>query len=290
MWLQAIAIILPRVRDQYGVSNNVIGALSSSTFAGMFLGAFVWGTCMHIENRPVPLHAFILMAYSAGSDVLGRAMAFNLTLILTSIIGATTMLAQSYIQLCVVMFFLGTAVGVRFQPTQRISIYLTHSHSWQQGSMPTDQTLALETLPRPNRHLLTSLSVFFSFGSVVAAVAAILIIPSRSCSPPAATQSTLLNNLLDCDVQKDNNGWKVLLFVLAIIVRPLYIALTNTRFHSLPALSVLNIYDLLRHWSCSSAVSSSSDCTNPRGGLYTQAGKKTLWRRSHKSPNITSKN
>jgi hypothetical protein len=163
------------------------------------------------------------------------------------------------------------------------------SHPWQQGSMPTDQTLALETLPRSNRHLLTSLSIFFSFGSVVAAVAAIFIIPSRSCSPPAATQSTLLNNLLECDVQKDNNGWKVLLFVLALIVRPLYIALTNTRFHSLPVLSVLNIYDLLRHWSCSSAVSSSSDCTNLRGGLYMQAGKKTLWRRSHKLPNTTDK-
>jgi hypothetical protein len=57
MWLQAIAIILPRVRDQYGVSNNVIGALSSSTFAGMFLGAFIWGTCMYIGNRPL-LHAY----------------------------------------------------------------------------------------------------------------------------------------------------------------------------------------------------------------------------------------
>lgn len=117
---------------------------------------------------------------------------------------------------------------------QHTPIYLTNSRSWQQGSMPTDQTLALETLPRSNRHLLTSLSIFFSFGSVVAAVAAILIIPSRSCSPPSATQSTPLNNLLECDVQKDNNGWKVLLLVLAIIVRPLYIALTNTRFPSLP--------------------------------------------------------
>ena len=176
-------------------------------------------------------------------------------------------------------------------PTHPAYIHLFDaSHPWQQGSMPTDQTLALETLPRSNRHLLTSLSIFFSFGSVVAAVAAIVIIPSRSCSPPAATQSTLLNNLLECDVQKDNNGWKVLLSVLAIIVRPLYIALTNTRFHSLPALSVLNIYDPLRHWSCSSAVSSSSDCTNLRGGLYMQAGKRTLWRRSHKSPNTTGKN
>jgi type III secretory pathway component EscR len=43
-------------------------------------------------------------------------MAFNLTLFLTSIIGAAATLAQSYIQLCVVMFFLGTAVGVRAQP------------------------------------------------------------------------------------------------------------------------------------------------------------------------------
>ena len=55
MWLQAIAIILPRVQDQYGVSNNVIGALSSSTFAGMFLGAFVWGTCTHLGICPLPL-------------------------------------------------------------------------------------------------------------------------------------------------------------------------------------------------------------------------------------------
>ena len=160
-------------------------------------------------------------------------MAFNFTLILTSLIGATATLAQSYIQLCVVMFFLGTAVGVRVQPTQRAFLYLT-LRPWQQGSMPTDQTLALETLPRSNRHLLTSLSIFFSFGSVVAAVAAILIIPSRTCSPSAATQSTLLDNLPECDVQKDNNGWKVLLFVLAIIVRPLYIALTNT-----PTISLL---------------------------------------------------
>jgi len=159
--------------------------------------------------------------------------------------------------------------------------------------MPTDQTLALETLPRSNRHLLTSLSIFFSFGSVIAAVAAIRIIPSRSCSPPAATQSTLLSNLLECDVQKDNSGWKVLLFVLAIIVRPLYIVLTNTSPLSLsfsPYPPHSSIYDLLRHWSCSSAASSSSDCTNPRGGSYTQAGKKTPWWLSRTSLNTMGKN
>jgi len=133
MWLQAIAIILPRIQDQYGVSNNVIGALSSSTFAGMFLGAFVWGTCTHLETYSRPLlsshlhnlipHAYqwLFLSLSAGSDVLGRAMAFNLTLILTSLIGAAATFAQSYVQLCIVMFFLGTAVGVRVHPTQLAS-------------------------------------------------------------------------------------------------------------------------------------------------------------------------
>lgn len=68
------------------------------------------------------------LSLSAGSDVLGRAMAFNLTLILTSLAGATAIFTQSYLQLCIVMFFLGTAVGVRVQPTWFISsVYLTHS-------------------------------------------------------------------------------------------------------------------------------------------------------------------
>ena len=53
-------------------------------------------------------------------------MAFNLTLILTSLIGFTATFAQSYIQLCVVMFFLGTAVGVRVQLTQLTQLTFIH--------------------------------------------------------------------------------------------------------------------------------------------------------------------
>jgi MFS family permease len=239
MWLQAIAIILPRVRDQFGVSNNLIGALSSSTFAGMFLGAFVWGTCTHLETCPLPLvpspspcPTCQPMAYFLLVRRLRRPRKVN---------GVQPHLDSDITcwcrcNLCTV---LRAAMHRHVLPRDSSrgacppGSILRWTHP-AQGSMPTDQTLALETLPRANRHLLTSLSIFFSFGSVVAAVAAIIIIPSRSCSPPADTQSTLPNNLFECDIQKDNNGWKVLLFVLATIVRPLYIALTNTSLLLLP--------------------------------------------------------
>lgn len=45
MWLQAVAIILPRVQDEWNVEDRWIGLVSSSTFAGMMVGAISWGTC-----------------------------------------------------------------------------------------------------------------------------------------------------------------------------------------------------------------------------------------------------
>ena len=45
MWLQGIAIVLPRVQDEWNVHDRWIGLLSSSTFAGMMVGALAWGSC-----------------------------------------------------------------------------------------------------------------------------------------------------------------------------------------------------------------------------------------------------
>lgn len=45
MWLQGIAIVLPRVQDEFHVEDRWIGLLSSSTFAGMMVGALAWGSC-----------------------------------------------------------------------------------------------------------------------------------------------------------------------------------------------------------------------------------------------------
>ena len=73
--------------------------------------------------------------------------------------------------------------------------------------MPTDGTLLLEHMPNGKQYLVTALSVFFSFGSVLSAVVAFTVIPSRSCLPTAP-----------CDVATQNTGWQYMLVSLGIIV------------------------------------------------------------------------
>ena len=75
--------------------------------------------------------------------------------------------------------------------------------------MPTDGTLLLEHMPSGKEHFVTALSVFFSLGSVIATIVALIVLPSRSC-PPAP---------LPCDVDTQNRGWKYLLMALGLIVR-----------------------------------------------------------------------
>ncbi len=68
MWIQAVAIILPRVQQHFSgqfnyrpslpsssrsrnaVPDSYIGILSSSMFAGMMFGAVGWGTCIFFSS------------------------------------------------------------------------------------------------------------------------------------------------------------------------------------------------------------------------------------------------
>ncbi|CDO69845.1 hypothetical protein BN946_scf184884.g4 [Trametes cinnabarina] len=90
MWIQAIAIILPRVQQHFAIRDSYVGTLSSSMFAGMMFGAVGWGTC---------------------SDLMGRTTAFNATLFLTAVFGIFASFASSFGWLCVSLFFLGSSVG-----------------------------------------------------------------------------------------------------------------------------------------------------------------------------------
>ncbi|KAF8895585.1 major facilitator superfamily domain-containing protein [Infundibulicybe gibba] len=184
MWIQAIAIILPRVQQHYSVPDHYIGMVSSSMFAGMMFGAVGWGTC---------------------SDLLGRSAAFNATLFFTSLFGLMASFVNSFPALCVLLFFLGSAVG---------------------GSMPTDGTLLLEHMPKKKQYLVTALSVFFSFGSVLSAVVALLVVPQNSC-PTDPSQP--------CDPNVDNRGWKYLLITLGLITFSMFLArIVFFRLHESP--------------------------------------------------------
>lgn len=74
--------------------------------------------------------------------------------------------------------------------------------------MPTDGTLLLEHMPKEKQYLVTALSVFFSFGAILSAIVALLVIPQNSC--PVSS--------LPCDVDVQNRGWKYLLITLGLIV------------------------------------------------------------------------
>ncbi|BGP42491.1 hypothetical protein JCM10449v2_006496 [Rhodotorula kratochvilovae] len=89
-WLQCIAVILPRVQDQWGVGDRWIGLLSTSLFAGMMFGAWGWGSY---------------------SDAYGRVPAFNLTICFTAVFGLASAFAPSFGWLCAALFCLGTGVG-----------------------------------------------------------------------------------------------------------------------------------------------------------------------------------
>ncbi|PKK64041.1 MFS general substrate transporter [Rhizophagus irregularis] len=160
MWLQCIAVILPRVQKHFGLPNSLIGALSSSLFTGMMFGALFWGVL---------------------SDTHGRKQAFNWTLAVTTFFGIIASFAQSFFQLCFMLFLLGFGVG---------------------GNMPVDGALFLEFIPKEHQYLLTFMSVFFSFGAVLSSVLAYFILPPNSCTED------------DCNVFEENNGWRYMLAIL----------------------------------------------------------------------------
>ncbi|KAH9964760.1 major facilitator superfamily domain-containing protein, partial [Russula compacta] len=182
MWMQAVAIILPRVQQHFSLPDNQIGLLSSAMFAGMMFGAVGWGTC---------------------SDLMGRSTAFNATLFFTSLFGVFSSLATTFPMLCASLFFLGSAVG---------------------GSLPTDGTLLLEHMPRGKEYLVTALSVFFSFGAVLASLVAILLIPKNTCDPSPAP----------CDLDR-NLGWKYELVALGLITFAMFLGrMVFFRLHESP--------------------------------------------------------
>ncbi|KAJ7845404.1 major facilitator superfamily domain-containing protein [Mycena olivaceomarginata] len=155
-----------RASSSTTVPDSYIGIVSSTMFAGMMLGAVGWGTC---------------------SDLIGRSTAFNATLFFTALFGILASFSWSYPSLCVLLFFLGTAVG---------------------GSMPTDGTLLLEHMPHNKLHLVTGLSLFFL------PLFALVLVPQNSCVTIATTA---------CDPAL-NNGWKHLLAALGILTLTMFVA------------------------------------------------------------------
>lgn len=97
---------------------------------GLSAGSFFWGI---------------------GSDFLGRRIAFNSTLLITSVFGIMAAYAQSWGSVCFFFGALGFGVG---------------------GSLPVDGALFLEFLPDASSALLTLLSVWWPIGQLASSLVA----------------------------------------------------------------------------------------------------------------------
>lgn len=101
---------------------------TSSLFVGLCFGSFFWGI---------------------GSDIMGRRVAFNVTLLITAVFGIASSYASSWGGVCVLYGALGFGVG---------------------GNLPVDGALFLEFLPDASSSLLTLLSVWWPIGQLVSSL------------------------------------------------------------------------------------------------------------------------
>ncbi|KAK7744503.1 hypothetical protein SLS53_003387 [Cytospora paraplurivora] len=115
---------------EFGIAEKKVRYTTSAVYLGLCFGSFTWGV---------------------GSDILGRRVAFNATLLITSLFGILTAFAPSWPAVCLLLALLGFGVG---------------------GNLPVDGALFLEFLPGTESSLLTLLSVWWPVGQLCSSLLA----------------------------------------------------------------------------------------------------------------------
>lgn len=90
MWLQGVALTLPSLTHEFGPSETQVRYTTCALFIGLCLGASFWGIA---------------------SDVIGRRLAFNMTLFLAAVFGLGVGGGSSWIGVCGLYAALGVGVG-----------------------------------------------------------------------------------------------------------------------------------------------------------------------------------
>ncbi|KAL9624815.1 MAG: hypothetical protein Q9160_000861 [Pyrenula sp. 1 TL-2023] len=171
LWAQAFGLITPRLQQELGFSDPEIGNIGSSFSAGLCAGAFVWGILV---------------------DIVGRRLAFNMTVLIASIFGLSLGGPSTYNGVIVLTAFVGIGVG---------------------GNIPIDTTITLEFLPTNRRFLLALLSIFQPLGVVLCCIIAYGLVPKHSC----ATNLKACNQVspgTPCCTKSQNMGWRYLVFTM----------------------------------------------------------------------------
>lgn len=130
LWMQGVSLTLPSLSAEFGIAEKTVRYTTSALFAGLCIGSFFWGL---------------------GADIMGRRIAFNLTLLITAIFGIWASYAPNWGWTCFLFACLGSGVG---------------------GNLPVDGALFLEFLPDASSALLTLLSVWWPIGQFASSLVA----------------------------------------------------------------------------------------------------------------------
>lgn len=124
MWLQGISAVLPKVQQEFKLSNELAGLMITIAMLGMMGGSTLWGYL---------------------GDRIGRKPAFTLTLLITFIFGSLSALSNSFSVLCVLLFVMGSGVGgnlpvdgalfLEFMPPEKHGLLTLLSIFWPVGSL-----------------------------------------------------------------------------------------------------------------------------------------------------------
>ncbi|QSS61881.1 sugar transporter [Histoplasma capsulatum] len=146
---------------EFDIDASYVRFTTCSLFVGLCVGAVFWGTA---------------------SDMIGRRLAFNLTLLITGVFGLAAGGSPTWVGVCSLFACLGLGVG---------------------GNLPVDGALFLEFLPFASGNLLTMLSIWWPVGTLVGSMIAWGLIPNFSCDPSAVLCT-----------KENNMGWRYLVITL----------------------------------------------------------------------------
>lgn len=159
-------------------------------YGGLLVGSIFWGF---------------------GADLIGRKTAFNLSLLLSSIMTICTGAMGTFATYCLFVFFISFFAG---------------------GNLVLDTCVFLEYLPRKNQWLLTFFALFWGVGQTIAVLTAWAFLPHNSCTSIDNCPSSL------------NKGWRYVYYVNGAIVLVLAILrLTVVRLKETPKYLVSNNRD-----------------------------------------------
>ncbi|KAE9990372.1 hypothetical protein EG327_001510 [Venturia inaequalis] len=174
LWMQGLALVLPQLSAEFGVSSSKVKTTTLVTFIGLSIGSTFWGVA---------------------SDIIGRRIAFNATLLICGVFGALVAAGPSWIVTALLFGCMGLGVG---------------------GNLPVDGALFLEFIPATSQNLLTLLSVWWPVGQLLASVMAWVLIPPFSCDTALAACS-LTNHAQPCCNSRDNRGWRYFIAALGVL-------------------------------------------------------------------------